>query len=461
MTDRLIKPTYEAGKLPPQAVDIEEAVLGGLLIEFENCLGVLDRINAKTFYKPENGKIFEAMVSLNKEGKKIDILMVTEQLRKMEALQIVGGPGRIAMLTNRIASAAHIEMHCMVLREKQMLREQIEIGSIIVKRAYDETENPFEINDFAADEIFKISNFNNLRTEETFEEMSHQLIKETLKAQDNGGIVGLETGFNEQDRVLKGYKGGNLIVKGARPGMGKTAQMLCEVYHIGFIQKKPVVVFSMEMTRYEMFKRLLSIHNDIGVKLYKANGLSVADLAFAEQQLAMISKSKIIIVDNCRTIHAVRNRCKKESTLEPLAAVYIDYLQLMAGEGNIRENQIASISRGCKELAVELNIPVIALSQLGRSVETRGGDKRPMLIDLRESGAIEQDADVVQFIYRPQYYGIIENEKGESMKGVAYLLIAKHRGGKLKDIKVQFIHDRTLFKDFDDETETSKEDNPF
>lgn len=447
--------TGDMTKLPPQAVDIEEAVLGALLLEFGSVLYIIDTLSPESFYRPEHAKIFEAVVSLNKSGKKVDILMITEELRKTGSLMAVGGPGKIAGLTNRIASSSHIEYHCMILREKQMLRDQIRLGAEMVRKGYDETTNPFELNEYAADEIFKISNVNNLKSEETFEEMGKRMIDETVKAQDNDGIVGLRTGFKEQDLVLKGYKGGNLIIKGARPGMGKTAQILSEVYNIGFVQKKRVAVFSMEMTRYEMFKRLVSIHNEIGVKMYHAKGLSVADLAYAEQQLNKMCDSKIIIVDNCRTIQSVRNRCKKESTVEPLSAVYIDYLQLMDGEGKSRENQISNISRGCKELAVELDIPVIALSQLGRSVETRGGDKRPMLIDLRESGAIEQDADVVQFIWRPQYYGVMTDKNGNSTVGVAYLLIAKHRGGKLKDIKVQFIHNRTLFKDFD------TDENPF
>jgi replicative DNA helicase len=443
-------------KILPQNIEIETAVLGSLIQCFDECDFHLDLINRKSFYKLEHQKIFDSIIKLNQENKVIDLLTVVNQLRIEGNLEIIGGPLIISKLTNTIGSVNNFQAHCFILKEKELARKLILLGQTIIKKSFSEKESILTIVEEFSEEIFDISNFNNLKREKDFSEMSKDFIKETLVANDNNGIIGLQTGFREKDTILKGYKGGQFIVKGARPGMGKTSQILCEIYNIGYVQKKPVILFSLEMSRYELFKRLLSIHHEVGSKLHQIENISIPELALAENEMIKLSQSEIIIVDNCMTIVEVRNRVKKENSKTKLAAIYIDYLQLMDGEGFNRENIISTISRGCKRLAMDLNIPVVALSQLGRSVELRGGDKRPMLSDLRESGAIEQDADIVEFIYRPQYYGIMYDEKNQSTKRIAYIFIAKNRSGRLKDLKLNFIHNRTLFTDFQDIIEPEK-----
>lgn len=433
----------ELGKLPPQAIDVEEAVLGAMLLEFKSCqVEGFDTLSRDSFYKLEHQNIFAAIHAISEADGQVDILSTTETLRKHGTLPASGGPGYIARLTNKVASAAHYEYHCQILKEKQVARNQIQFGSELIRRAYDEQQDVFETNEYMADAIFKIDQMIALKSEQSLLEMVHDAITSIEKSNGEKGLTGLPTGFREQDALFGGWQKSEMIVMAARPGMGKTAKMLCEALNAATVYKKKLAVFSLEMSRTQLIKRLISIVTGIPADFLKS-GMTDIHWKVLNERIETLIQAHIEIVDDCYTLQDIKTRAKRiRLKLGGLDGIYVDYLQLVETQAQNREQEISKISRTFKKMSKEMDIPVIALSQLSRKVDERGGDKRPYLSDLRESGALEQDADVVVFLYRPQYYGI------QGHDGLAYLIVAKHRNGSLHDgIKMKFIHEKTKFLD--------------
>ncbi len=443
----------EAGKLPPQAQDIEEAVLGALLLEKNAVNDAIDILQAESFYKPEHQKIFAAILELFANSESIDILSVTERLRKNGELQMVGGPGYIAKLTNRVASAAHVEYHARIISEKHILRSLIEVSSDVIKNAYDETQDVFSVLNEAEEGLFKIAEGNLKKSYGKVGDLVQEAIGEIQKASENtDGVSGVPTGFTDLDRLTSGWQKSDMIVLAARPGMGKTAFVLSMAKNSAVQFGQGVAVFSLEMSSVQLTKRLMAMETGISSEKLRKGFKDQSDWDQLHSRVNALAEAPIFIDDTpALSIFELRAKCRRLKMQHDIKLVIIDYLQLMTAgtKGGNREQEISTISRSIKEIAKEINVPIIALSQLSRSVETRGGDKRPMLSDLRESGAIEQDADMVVFIYRPEYYGLVEDENGMPTDGIGEIIVAKHRNGSLDTVRLRFIKQLTKFDNLD------------
>ncbi|MFT4602192.1 MAG: replicative DNA helicase [Arenicella sp.] len=453
----LITPTIqgigEMGKLPPQAVDVEEAVLGAMLLEKNAVNDAIDILHADSFYKIEHQKIFAVILELFGNSENIDILSVTEKLRKHGDLQLVGGPGYIASLTNKVASAAHVEYHARIISEKYILRSLIEVSSEVIKSAYDETKDVFNVLNEAEDGLFKIAEGNLKKGYSNVKDLILEATEEIEAASKNkDGVSGVPTGFTDLDRLTAGFQKSDMIVLAARPGMGKTAFVLSMARNTAVQFNQGVAIFSLEMSNVQLTKRLMAMETGISSEKFRKGFSDEADWDTLHSKISGLAEAPIFIDDTPGlSIFELRAKCRRLKMQHDIQMVIIDYLQLMTAgiKGGNREQEISTISRSIKEIAKELSIPIIALSQLSRSVETRGGDKRPMLSDLRESGAIEQDADMVCFIYRPEYYGLIEDENGMPTDGVGEIIVAKHRNGSLDTVRLKFIKELTRFDNLD------------
>ncbi|MDA7803748.1 replicative DNA helicase [Crocinitomix sp.] len=443
----------ETGKMPPQAIDIEEAVLGAMLLEKNAINDAIDILQPESFYKPAHQKIFGAILELFAGSESIDILSVTERLRKKGELQLVGGPGYIAQLTNRIASAAHIEYHARIISEKFILRSLIEVSSDVIKNSYDETKDVFNVLNEAEEGLFKIAEGNLKKSYGKVGDLVEEAIQEIEKASKNAdGVSGVPTGFTDLDRLTSGWQKADMIVLAARPGMGKTAFVLSMAKNSAVMFDKPVAIFSLEMSSVQLTKRLMAMETGISSEKLRKGFSSQDDWDQLHSRINALAEAPIFIDDTpALSIFELRAKCRRLKMQHDIQLVIIDYLQLMTAgtKGGNREQEISTISRSIKEIAKEINVPVIALSQLSRAVETRGGDKRPMLSDLRESGAIEQDADMVIFIYRPEYYGLVEDENGMPTDGIGEIIVAKHRNGSLDTVRLRFIKQLTKFDNLD------------
>lgn len=445
---------FEHGKIPPQAVDLEEAVLGAIMIEKDALASIIDIIKPDAFYKETHQIIFSAICRLFAKTEPVDILTVTNELKSSGELEIVGGPYYIAQLTNRVASAANTEYHTRIVIQKFIQRELIRISSDIIRDAYEDTTDVFKLLDKAENELFSIAE-NNLRR--NYVDM-HSLIKSALdqiqSAMTNQGeFTGVGTGFTELDRVTSGWQPSDLIIIAARPGMGKTAFVLTIARNAAIDFKKPVAIFSLEMASVQLVTRLLSAEAQIpGDKLRKGE-VSTVEWEQINKKIKTLTEAPLYIDDTpSLSVFELRAKARRLKSQHDIQLIIIDYIQLMSGgiersQGN-REQEISNISRSLKSLAKELNVPVIALSQLNRSVEARPS-KKPLLSDLRESGAIEQDADMVIFIYRPEYYKQDVAPDGENLQGLAEISIAKHRNGALHDVNLRFISKYAKFVDMD------------
>ncbi len=434
----------EHGRVPPQATDVEEIVLGGLMLQKEAVAAVIDILLPEVFYLDNHKRIFAAIKNLFAKSEPIDILTVTKELLSYGELDIVGGPYYISQLTNRVVSSANIEFHARILQQKFIQRELIRISSEIIHDAYQDTTDVFDLLDRAESGLFQVGETNLRRSFLAMPELVKAAIKniEAAKQVDNT-LLGVGAGFLELDSVTQGWQKSDLIILAARPSMGKTAFALNLARNAAVDFKKPIAFFSLEMSSIQLVTRLISSESGL-----EAEKLRKGDLAGHEwQQLITrvdpLVKAKIFIDDTPQlSVFELRAKCRRLKQQHDIQMVFIDYLQLMTTGGeNVgnREQEISAISRSLKSLAKELNIPVLALSQLSRSVESRPGSKKPILSDLRESGAIEQDADMVVFIYRPEYYGYTEGENNADNKGRADIIIAKHRNGRLAEIELKFV----------------------
>jgi replicative DNA helicase len=454
----------EMGKLPPQALELEEAVLGAMLIEPRALNTVIDLLKPESFYKEAHTIIFECMREMFQAGTPVDILTVTQELRKLGRLDFVGGPLYISNLTNRIGSTANIEAHARVVTQKYIQRELIAASNEIIKKAYDETTDTFELLDEAEQNIFKVAEGNIRKSSDKMSALVTTALEAIAQASKNqDGISGVPTGFTAVDKLTGGWQRSDMIVIAARPGMGKTAFVLSMARNVAVDYQRAVAVFSLEMSGVQLVQRLIASESGFNSDKLRKGQLTQSEMVELNQRITKLQSAQIFIDDTpALSVFELRAKCRRLKANNGIQLVIIDYLQLMtAGDskGGNREQEISTISRSIKQIAKELDVPVIALSQLSRSVETRGGDKKPMLSDLRESGAIEQDADIVGFIYRPEYYGLTEfsdNERTPS-QGLAELIVAKHRHGGLDNIRLRFISNLAKFAD----VEGFNYDNPF
>lgn len=441
------------GKLPPQAVEVEEAVLGALMLERDAYVTVADIIDTSSFYKEEHQKIFEAIKELSTNQKPVDLLMVTQELKDREQLEEVGGPGYITQLTRRVASAAHIEFHARIIAQKFIQRELIRVSSEIQTRSYDDTLDVDDLIDFSESSLFQVAERNIKKETVPIKPVLNEAILQIEKARhQKDGLSGVPSGFTALDRITSGWQKTDLIIVAARPSMGKTAFVLSMARNMAVDHNRTVAIFSLEMSSLQLVNRLISSETELGNDKLKTGRLENYEWEHLNRKISNLEKAPIFIDDTpALSIFEFRAKCRRLKMQHNVQVVIVDYLQLMtAGSDNrgSREQEVSTISRSLKAIAKELNIPILALSQLNRSVESREG-KRPQLSDLRESGAIEQDADIVTFIHRPEYYGITEDDSGNSLMGVAEIIIAKHRNGATGEVHLSFKKELAKFSDME------------
>jgi replicative DNA helicase len=448
-------PFAQYGKVPPQAVDLEQAVLGSMMLEKHALDSSIDILSAASFYDPKHGYIFKAIHELFGSSSPVDLLTVINKLKQEGELELAGGAVYVSQLTNRIASAAHVEYHARIIAEKFIQREIIRMCSDVLKDAFEETTDVFDLLNKAEADLFKIAENNMKKSVDTMQSVVKQAIAEIEKASQSGdGISGVPTGFRDLDKVTAGWQRSDMIVIAARPAMGKTAFVLSMARNTAVDYGMGVAFFSLEMSSVQLVKRLISSETRISGEKLRKGDLQEHEYVQLHARIQKLSVAPIYIDDTPGiSVFDLRAKCRRLKMMHNIELIIIDYLQLMTvggskGVGN-REQEISTISRSIKEIAKELNVPIIALSQLSRSVETRGGDKRPMLSDLRESGAIEQDADIVSFIYRPEYYGLTQTDEGESNVGVGEIIVAKHRNGALDNVRLRFISQYARFDNID------------
>ena len=446
------------GKIPPQALDLEEAVLGALMLEKDALTAVIDILKPESFYRESHQEIFQAIVELFNNSEPVDILTVTNQLRKRGKLEFAGGAYHITELTTKVNSAANVEYHARIITEKAIKRELIRIASEIHKEAYEDTTDVFALLDKTEQSLFEVSEVNIRKNYADMRSIMHEAITE-LEARKlhSDGLTGVPSGFTALDRVTSGWQRSDLVIIAARPGMGKTAFVVSAMRNAAVDFNRPVAIFSLEMSSIQLVNRLISAEAELDSEKIKKGNLEDYEWEQLVHKTAKLSESPIFIDDTpALSILELRAKARKLVSQHNVELIIVDYLQLMSGDssksgggsGN-REQEIASISRSLKNIAKELNIPILALSQLSRAVEVRGGDKRPQLSDLRESGSIEQDADMVMFLYRPEYYGITEDEEGNNIQGMGEVIIAKHRNGSLDTARLKFVGKFTKFLDLD------------
>ncbi len=443
-----------SGRMPPQAVEVEQSVLGAMLIEREAIPRAVEILPADAFYQSKHQKVYASILSLFERGNPVDLITLTEELRRRGELEEVGGPYYLTELTTKVASAANVEYHARIIAEKSLLRKMIETMTTLVGSAYEPGTDAFELMDKAESEIFTISD-SQLRRSAT---SMNEVIKATLQQLEavhgrEGGITGVPSGFRRLDDMTSGWQPTDLIIIAARPSMGKTAFSLAVTRNAALDPQRPtgVAYFSLEMGAQQLAQRLLTSEARVDAQKARTGRMSDADWQQLARAAGRLSAAPIFIDDTPGlTVLELRAKCRRLKAEHDIGLVIVDYLQLMHGTGNSknsnREQEIAHISRSLKSLAKELNVPVIALSQLSRAVETRGGDKRPMLSDLRESGSIEQDADIVAFIYRAERYGITVDEHGNSTEGLAEIIIGKQRNGPIGDVQLAFVNQYARFE---------------
>ncbi len=447
----------QLGKLPPQATDLEEAVLGALMLERDALTSVVDILKPESFYKESHQEIYKAILQLFNDSQPVDLLTVTTQLRKNSKLEMAGGAYYVAELTTRVNSAANIEAHSRIITEQSIKRDLIQISSEVQRDAYEDTTDVFELLDKTEQMLFEISESHIRKNFEGMDNLMHRAILELeAKKKHKDGLTGVPSGFTALDRLTSGWQPSDLVIIAARPGMGKTAFVVSAMRNAAVDFKMPVAIFSLEMSAIQLVNRLISAEAELPGEKIKKGSLEEFEWQQLIHKTDALGKAPIFIDDTpALSIMELRAKSRRLKAKHNIQLIIIDYLQLMKGDssknasGN-REQEIASISRALKGIAKELSVPVIALSQLSRAVETRGGDKRPMLSDLRESGSIEQDADMVMFLYRPEYYGITQDENGMPTQNVGEVIMAKHRNGSLDTIQLKFIGKFTKFADLED-----------
>lgn len=434
------------GKVMPQDKDVEEAVLGALMLEKDAYTTVCDILKPASFYEPKHQRIYEAIQSLGVAQQPIDMLTVVEQLRRNDTLEEIGGPVVISELTSRVASGANVEFHARIVAQKYLARELISFAAAIEGKAFDESNDIDDLLQEAEGKLFEISQRNVKKEVTQIDPVIGQAIEQIqVAANRKSGLSGLESGFHELDKLTSGWQSSDLIIIAARPAMGKTAFVLSMAKNMAVNYNTPVAIFSLEMSNLQLVNRLISNVCELESQKIKSGQLSDIEWDQLMSRVKHLYSAPLFIDDTpSLSILELRTKARRLVREHQVKFIIIDYLQLMNAAGmkfGSREQEVSMISRSLKQLAKELNIPIVALSQLNRSVESRQGSdgKRPQLSDLRESGAIEQDADIVCFIHRPEYYlhGAQLDDKPE-MRGLAEFIIAKHRSGSVEDVPLRF-----------------------
>ncbi|HOP58350.1 MAG TPA: replicative DNA helicase [Bacteroidales bacterium] len=444
----------DIGRVPPQAIDMEEAVLGAIMLEKEAAIAIIDILKPESFYKDAHRKIFKAVLDLSAREYPVDLYTVTDELRSHNELESVGGPLYLTQLTSKVVSAANVEYHARIVAQKYIQRELIRVSTEIQARSFDDSYDVTDLLDYSENELFQIAEGNIKREVSPI----NMVIKEAIREIEEAGkredaLVGIPSGFTKLDRLTSGWQKSELIIIAARPSMGKTALALSMARNMAVDHGKKVVLFSCEMSSIQLVNRLIIAETDISGEKIRNGRLSEEEWKQLDTRIKKLVQADIYIDDTpAISIFELRAKCRRLMAQHKLDIVIIDYLQLMSGPDNAgsREQEVSNISRSLKSIAKELNVPIIALSQLNRSVEMRGGTKRPLLSDLRESGAIEQDADMVVFIHRQEKFGIITFEDGSSTKGIAEIILAKNRNGPVDDVRLKFREERAQFVDLDE-----------
>ncbi len=441
------------GRVQPQANDLEEAVLGGIMLEKDALTVVIDILRPESFYKEHHRIIYKTCLILFEKSQPVDLLTVTEALRKAGKLEEIGGTAFLIDLTNKVGSSANIEFHARIIAQKFIQRELIAVSTQIINDAFEDRKDVFDLLDSAEQGLYEITDKNLRRG---YQQLGDLVLRarnqmETI-AQNDLDLTGVPSGFEELDQLTNGWQRSDLLILAGRPGMGKTSFTLTLARNAAVEYGRPVAFFSLEMSSLQLAQRLISMEAEIeGSKMRNAQ-LEDYEWAQLNRAIEKLSDAPIYIDDTpALNIFELRAKCRRLKQHHKIELIMIDYLQLMtasAGDKRTnREQEISSISRALKGLAKELDVPVIALAQLSRQVETRSTtDKRPQLSDLRESGAIEQDADIVSFLYRPEYYKL---DEPDDVPGRTELIIAKHRNGALKTVNIKFVPQFAKFIEMD------------
>lgn len=444
----------ELGTVPPQAIDLEEAVLGALMIEKESILKVQEILKPESFYKVSHQIVYQAILDLSSQLEPVDLYTVYQQLLRKNKLEEIGGRAFLVSLTQTVGSAAHIEFHAKIIAQKFVQRELIRASTDIQRRSFDPDTDVTDLIEFAEGEIFKVASGNIKRDVQDAKSIVAQTLQRIEEARKRPeGISGVPCGFTDIDKLTSGWQPSDLIIIAARPSMGKTAFVLSLARNMAVEFKKSVAFFSLEMSNLQLMTRLFVAESELDSNLIKNGRLSPEEWAHLEKTAVQtFSNTKLFIDDTpSLSIYEFRSKVRRLKAIYDIDVIIIDYLQLMTGanetKGN-REQEVASISRALKAIAKELNVPIMALSQLNRGLQARN-DKRPQLSDLRESGSIEQDADIVAFIHRPEYYGLREDENQNSTDGLAEIIFAKHRNGATDTVKMRFQKHLAKFSDWD------------
>lgn len=453
--DIKIDSTY--GHLQPQAVEIEKIVLGALMIDKDAFSMVSELLVPATFYEPRNQKIYDAIRTLNMNENPVDVATVINQLQKNGVLENVGGPAYVVELSSHVASSAHIEYHAHILAQKYLARQLISFSSRIETKAFDETVDIDELMQEAEGNLFEISQKNMKQDYTQIDPVIQQAVEILQNAsQNSGGLTGIPTGYTKLDEMTSGWQKSDLVIIAGRPAMGKTSFALSVAKNIAVDYHEPIAFFSLEMNNVQLVNRLISNTCEIAGNKILNGQLTPDEWERLDKNLRKLTGTPLYIDDTPGlSVFELRTKARRLVREKGVKIIMIDYLQLMNANGmkfGSRQEEVSTISRSLKGLAKELDIPILALSQLNRTVENREGleGKRPQLSDLRESGAIEQDADMVLFVHRPEYYHIFTDEKGNDLHGMAQIIIAKHRKGATGDVLLTFRGEFTRFQNPED-----------
>ena len=454
---QLIDPTY--GHLQPQAVDIERAVLGALMIDKDAYAIVCEILRPESFYEPRNQMVYTAIRDLSMDEKPVDMLTVTDKLAKSGTLEQAGGPGYIAELTSGVASSANIEYHANIIAQKSLARQLISFSSAIQTKAFDETIDVEDLMQEAEGSLFELSQHNMKKDYTAIDPVIAQAVKGIQDAAKNtDGLTGVSTGYFKLDDITSGWQASDLVIIAGRPAMGKTSFALSMAKNIAADLRTPMAFFSLEMSNVQLVNRLISNACEIqGSKILNGQ-LQRDEWERLDKNINQLLGAPLYVDDTPGlSVFELRTKARRLVREHGIKLIMIDYLQLMNANGmrfSSRQEEVSTISSSLKGLAKELNIPILALSQLNRGVESREGleGKRPQLSDLRESGAIEQDADMVLFVHRPEYYHIYQDDNGRDLHGMAQIIIAKHRKGATGDVLLTFRGEFTRFENPEDKT---------
>lgn len=438
------------GKVPPQNLDAELSILGGILLDNNAINNVIELVRAEDFYREAHTKIFNTMIDVQEKGEPVDLITLSEALKTSGLLEEVGGPAYIASLADGVPTAANIGYYAKIVKEKAILRGLINTATEIVTKGYEESAEVDSFLDYAESRIFEISQ-NKVKPSffpiKSIVKDSFKTIEELYGRKDL--VTGVPTGFSELDKMTSGFQASDLIIVAGRPSMGKTAFALNVALNSvkeGRDEIKPVAIFSLEMSKEQLVTRMLCSEARVDASRLRGGYLADSDWPKLTRAAGVLSEAPLYIDDTpAISVLEMRAKARRLKADKGLGMIVVDYLQLMRGRDGMksREQEISEISRSLKALAKELDLPVVALSQLSRAVEQRGGDKRPMLSDLRESGSIEQDADIVMFVFREEFY----KRDDDDLKGLAEIIIGKQRNGPIGTAKLAWLSEYTRFED--------------